>query len=150
MKRKPVEVAWQDLPRRNKLRIPQGKPDLTDFSQFPPARHLLAMVRNARLARKKSKNLNPSSREQRSSDSVFSLTVGLPNDNFSTLAQEVRYARRIYWKIAGRWTHLHFKSKEIIDRLKIDGVRVLERVSDYLESFDKLTINSNNQRNDAI
>jgi hypothetical protein len=50
----------------------------------------------------------------------------------------------------GRWTHLHFKSKEIIDRLKIDGVRVVERLSDYLESFDKLTINSNNQRNDAI
>ena len=73
-----------------------------------------------------------------------------PYDRFLTLIQEVRYARRIYWKIAGRWTHLHFKSKEIIDRLKIDGVRVVERVSDYLESFDKLTINSNNQRNDAI
>ena len=37
--------------------------------------------------------------------------------------------------------------KEIIDTafLKND-FQVVERVSDYLESFDKLTINSNNQR----
>jgi len=146
------------------LRIARGRQDLldlTDFSQFAPARNACPLKpcygrrasqreaggsrdaqacppvpgdgRRARRTGKKGKNLNLSSGEQLSSNSAFSLTVVLPNDRFLLSGKEVRYARKIYWKIGGRWTHLHFKSKEIIDRLKIDGVRVVGRVSDYLK-----------------